>query len=331
MTLAERTASELALFIASNQIAELRALHVGGRGRTFAGWFDGAHLHDMARHALALSRQAAGVYFTPNPVDPQLAAKRMNRVLDVHKGFGLTHDSDILERRYLIVDLDPVREGAIDPLTDTFVPPDQNSPTTARELAFTLRAARRHVIPFLADIGLASPITMLSGNGIHLIYRMDALPGGKAGSSDPAASILSLLNSRYSCISFKVDPNTYNPCRMLKVPGTIVRRGTAFPARPHRMARLIEVPHGWHAPSPVEYRATSTDTEPGPPGPSSQPGTATGTAAAPETHGRARQGRPGMAREKPSSKLTARKPAVAEPAAASLFDAGRSGTGRASH
>ena len=229
----DSVARDLAHFVHPTQFVELRALHVGGRGRTFAGWFDGEHLHDMARHALALARQAAGVYFTPNPVSPILAAKRLNRVLDVHKGFALTHDSDVVERRYLVIDLDPARLH-FDPVTDAYLP-TQDVPTTARELAFALRVARGFIRPFLADLGFPDPVTMLSGNGVHLAYRIDSLPGGKVGSAiDPAAKLLALLHDRYSCAGVTVDANTYNPCRMLKVPGTTVRRGEPTRSRPQR-------------------------------------------------------------------------------------------------
>jgi hypothetical protein len=138
MTPAE-VADRLRLFVAPDQVTELRALHVGQRGRTFAGWFAGDRLDDMAKHALALSRQAAGVYFVPNPVDPRVGSKRLNRVLDVHRGFGLTSDADVIERRFLVVDLDPRRARFDGP--DGFED-GGDFPTSGRELAFARRLAR---------------------------------------------------------------------------------------------------------------------------------------------------------------------------------------------
>ncbi len=238
MTAAD-VATHLAHFIHPDQVTELRALHVGGRGRTFSGWFTGRNLDDMARHALALSRQAAGVYFTPNPVDPALLARRPNRVLDVHKGFALTHDSDILERRYLIVDADPRRVGA-----------NQDQPTTARELAFVSWATKRYVRPFVKSEGFGEPIVMCSGNGIHLVYRLShAMVGGTDATRSLIASFLAVLSDRFSCFGYQIDPNTFNACRMLKVPGTTVRKGDSTPLRPYRSAKLLEVPDGWLAPA----------------------------------------------------------------------------------
>lgn len=261
-------AADLARFVAPDQYTELRALHVGGRGRTFSGWFDGKHLTDLARNALALTRQAAGVYFTPNPVHPRTAAKRLNRVFDVHRGFTLSHDSDIIERRFLLIDLDPVRlfNARFGPLCpkcdrrheggpegcDVFPPvPTQEDPTTSRELVWTIRTARRYLLPALAGLGFAEPVEMLSGNGIHLIYQLSPLPGGPCPPNDPAAAILRELDARFSCTGMKIDAATYNPARMLKVPGTFARKGELTHFRPHRRVRLLRVPNGWKPPEPV--------------------------------------------------------------------------------
>jgi hypothetical protein len=174
----------------------------------------------------------------PNPVDPQLAAKRLNQVLNVPRGFPLTHDTDVLERRYLIVDLDPVRyaEGQ-----------GQDCPTAAHELLFARRIARDHVRPFLADLGFGQPLVMLSGNGIHLVYQTQPAPA-RSGIADPGATVFRLLDERFTCLGLKIDPNTYTPARMLKVPGTLARKGEPARARPHRAARILEVPDGWRQP-----------------------------------------------------------------------------------
>jgi hypothetical protein len=244
MTPAE-VAEQLALFVSPTQVTELRALHVGERGRTFSGWFLGTHLHEMARQALSLSRQAAGVYFIPNPIDPAIAAKRLNAALNVPRGFALTTDSDILERRYLIVDLDP-RRGPNDQ--------GEHCPSAWRELGYALVYARLHIRTYCVAHGFPDAVTMCSGNGVHLVYPLrPALPGGKCGSADPLAGFLRLLSDRFSDARLSIDPNTFNSCRMLKVPGTTTRKGEATPNRPYRTARITEIPNGWLAPEPVAY------------------------------------------------------------------------------
>jgi hypothetical protein len=241
----QSVADQLARFVHRDQCTELRALNVGGKGRTFAGWFTGARLFDLARNALALSREASGVYFVPNPIDPAVAARRLNTVSDVRRGFSLTHDADIIDRRFVLVDLDPVRSFRGRPEKDWN---DQTAPAHWRELGFALEVARSYVRPFLAELGFPPPVVMCSGNGVHLVYRFQLQP---IAGRDPAAALLQTLAARYSCVGLTLDANTYTPARMLKVPGTVARKGIVSVGRPHRTARIIEVPDGWPAPAPV--------------------------------------------------------------------------------
>lgn len=232
----DTVADALRLFIAPDQITELRAIHVGQRGRTFAGWYVGDQLRELARQALMFSRSAAGVYFVPNPVKHETAAKRLNRIIECHRGFSLTHDHDVIERRYIIVDLDP-RRIRFDAAGKWL--PDQDCPSNSRELGFARRIARRFVIPYLTtELNLEPPVEMLSGNGVHLVVRSDA-------EHDEAAFILQRLSDEFSCYGLTVDTNTHNLSRMLKVPGTAVRKGVATRDRPHRTARILTIPKSW--------------------------------------------------------------------------------------
>ena len=88
---------------------ELRALDAVTPGwrrpHTVAGYFD-----DWAKLAAAAAQlQARGVYITLNPVQPALLARAHNRVKDLTAGDSVTGDADIVARRWLPVDCDPVR------------------------------------------------------------------------------------------------------------------------------------------------------------------------------------------------------------------------------
>lgn len=240
----EEIALQLAHFVAPDQVTELRALHVGQRGRTFAGWYDGEHLRHLAKHALSLSREAAGVYFIPNPVNASLLARRPNDVSNVYKDRpALTRDADILERRFILIDIDPRRHV---PDEATGLPPDESGPSHELEMDFAKTLAFEFVKPLLASFGFAAPVVMCSGNGIHMIYRLsEPIPGTMPEIVDPLASLLKVIGERLNCYGATIDAHTYNACRMLKVPGTVVRRGSATPNRPHRTAEIIEVPNDW--------------------------------------------------------------------------------------
>src|SRR5476651_169783 len=64
------------------QIVELRALGVrrgNGWPHTEAGFFDSEHLDEMARIALGIP-YSNGIYYTPNPLNPDLLARCQNRI-----------------------------------------------------------------------------------------------------------------------------------------------------------------------------------------------------------------------------------------------------------
>src|SRR4051794_25271369 len=68
----------LGAILGEGQVAEMRALRVGeGRFRqTYAGFFDGDHLKEMAREALLLTAEAEGVYFSLNPLNRDLLSRK---------------------------------------------------------------------------------------------------------------------------------------------------------------------------------------------------------------------------------------------------------------
>jgi hypothetical protein len=120
----------------------------------------------MARAALELTPYARGVYFTLNPLKPDLLARRANRVAWAEEG-EQAGDKDVLCRRWLLVDADPLR----DPLVSS----------TDAEKALALEAIRG-VRDFLGGRGWPAPVLGDSGNGYHLLYRID-LPADDGGRS----------------------------------------------------------------------------------------------------------------------------------------------------
>lgn len=233
--MSQSIADSLSRFIAPTQVTELRALHVGQRGRTYAGFFDGAHLDELSRWALNLSRESAGVYFIPNSIDPALSQRSPNTVTEIRRDspIRLTTDRDIIERNWLIIDFDPVRFPA-----NESEKIGQNDPTTDTELG-EARELARTVARYLRKFNWNEPVCMMSGNGIHLSY-----PFTKLLTEDDIFGViplyLSLISTRFSSEKCKIDTNTGNASRMLKVPGTMSRKGTTpLPGRPWRTVEII--------------------------------------------------------------------------------------------
>ena len=211
------------LLIDADQITELRALEATtAKDRwphTASGYFDDA---DKLAVALAKIKTAKGIYITPNPIDPALLARAANRIRKTPKGES-TQDSNILRRRWLLIDTDPQRPSGI-------------SATDVEHEAALQRA--RAIYAYLRDLGWPDPIAADSGNGSHLLYHID-VPSDDNGQIERC---LKSLAARFDDDAVKVDQTVSNPARIWKLYGTLACKGDDTPDRPHRMARILNRP-----------------------------------------------------------------------------------------
>jgi hypothetical protein len=220
-----KVAGWLGVLIAPGQVTELRALKVRRRGErphTEAGFFDADHLTEMAKAALAVPAVASGVYFALNPLKPEILAGRANRMDWAEEG-ELAKDCDVTGRRWLLIDVDPVRDSRISS-TDA-------EKAAALEVVTALKedlSAQGWPVPIMGD----------SGNGYHLLYRLE-LPADDKGL---VRRLLQALAKKYDNPAVKIDRSVFNPARICKVPGTLARKGDNIEERPHRRAMLLEVP-----------------------------------------------------------------------------------------
>jgi hypothetical protein len=236
---ARRVADWLPLFFAPGDALELRFLGVERPGRTHAGWITADQIPAVAGTVAALARISEGTYFTPQRLDPAVLSRaKRGHFGTVHRDRESgkcrpepTTDADVLARRFLIVDVDPVRPAGVC-ATDV-------EKAAAGDVAASVQVA--------LCVALPDPLVVDSGNGFHLYYRLPAeLPGGPAdAATDPLARLLALLARRCDSPAAKVDMRVYNAARIVKVPGTWARKGPNTPARPHRQSAVIGVPNGW--------------------------------------------------------------------------------------
>jgi hypothetical protein len=221
-----RIAEWLRLFIEPGQVTELRAVKVSPDDRwshTVSGFFDFDHLPGMAKEAARLSAIARGVYFIPNPLEPAILCKCANRTAKADND-SLAHDGAVSRRKWLLIDADPVRPVAGVSATDA-------EKADAWE---TIRAVRS----YLDTEGWPAPILADSGNGYHLLYRID-LPRDDGGL---VQRVLQELARRFDSDSVKIDQNVFNPSRICKLYGTLARKGDHTAERPHRLSAILEAP-----------------------------------------------------------------------------------------
>ena len=172
---------------------------------------------------LVLAERLPGYYVTLNPVRTDLLARAVNRVIRFAK--HTTNDSDILSRRWFALDFDPVRPSGI-------------SATDAEHEAALDRM--QQCKDWLRTQGWPDPVLADSGNGGHLLYRID-IPNDTA-STELVKGCLQPLGLLFTDDQVIVDLSTYNASRIWKVYGTLAAKGDSTSDRPHRLAKLLQAP-----------------------------------------------------------------------------------------
>jgi hypothetical protein len=211
----------LCILAQPEQVVELRALGINGKRRTDSGYFK--DMEKLACAAAAYENRAEGVYVTLNPVNPALIARANNRVKEYAS--HTSTDNDILRRIWLPIDFDAVRPADIS--------------STREEHHAALKRAW-DCFEWLREQGWGDPVFASSGNGAHLLYRID-LPND-AAATELVKGVLTSLSERFSDDTVKVDTATSNASRIFKLYGTLARKGDSTPERPHRRALILSAP-----------------------------------------------------------------------------------------
>jgi hypothetical protein len=210
-----------------SQVVELRAIFKNGR--IDSGYFDDFPMLAEAATTLDHRGDVSGIYWTLNPVNPDCLHRAKNHMREwasKSKGGSATSDTEILERRFILLDFD----GA-------------NRPSGISATRDELKAAKRKAYDaakFLAGRGWGNPTAAMSGNGYHLLYRT-ALPNDRQ-SSDLLKRCLASLAMMFDDEKTNIDTSIFNASRICKAYGTMARKGDDTPERPHRRSALLGSP-----------------------------------------------------------------------------------------
>jgi hypothetical protein len=202
---------------------EVRVLDVrdGNRVSTFSGYYSDS---EKAAEAIEQFDGRGACYITLNPVKAGVEARCHNRLMRSPK--HATGDSDIARRRNLLLDFDPRRPSGI-------------SATDAEHDAAIYRA--KAAAKWLRDeCGWPNPALIDSGNGAHLVFRID-LPNNDA-SKVLLKAALAGVGLHFTDAAIDVDNSVFNAARIVKVPGTLAIKGDDIPGRPHRRSRVLYAP-----------------------------------------------------------------------------------------
>ena len=224
MTDANEITHALRLWLQAGDVFEVRVLDAVSadyrREHIESGYFDYEHISAVPE-ALKRLLSFRGVYVTVNPVNPDLLARAVNRLRPAGRN-PTTADTDIVRRRWLLIDCDPRRASGV------------SSSNAEHESALT---KAREIRDGLSSLGWADPIMTDSGNGAQLMYRID-LP---ADDSELVRRVIGEI-AKASSEQVAIDTSVHNPARIWRLPGTMNCKGDSIPERPHRMARILEEP-----------------------------------------------------------------------------------------
>ena len=208
----------LQLIKEDGQLFEIRILK--GR-KTISGYFTDVDRLLEAFNTVDL--RGANIFYTLNSIDMACYSREQKDCFREAK--ITTGDKDITSYQWLLVDLDPVRSTGVS--------------STKEEVVKAYEVGRR-IVEYLRERDFPAPIMALSGNGIHLLYRI-AL-GNTPENERLIERCLKALDFMFTDRYIEIDKKVFNPARISKLYGTTAQKGSSTKERPHRMARIITKP-----------------------------------------------------------------------------------------
>ncbi len=193
-------------------VHEVRLLRPTG---VAVGYFD--NWEDALQAVEHEPSQYKAAYFTLNPIKLPAGIPLNPQALTPSR--NAAGAADIARRTWLLVDLDPPR------------PTGMNSTKTEKQAA---REQADRVREYLTSRNWPEPMVCDSGNGWHLLYRID-LPNDDS-TTDLVRGILARLHQLFPM----VDAGNFDAPRLCKLYGSWARKGEHSDERPWRRSAIVE-------------------------------------------------------------------------------------------
>lgn len=207
------------VFVGSKGFTEVRVL-----GKfTYSGYFKSLDnlLEAIQPYAEMDDEQ---IYFVLNDIAPSCYGRKQCEKF-VKNAKITTNDSDIIHRRWVLCDFDPVRRSGTN--------------STDEQLGFAHQKARA-VFSFLRDRGFSEPVICKSGNGYHCLYRIDAPATDEV--TEIIKNFFKYMGSIFTDDKVDFDEKNFNAARISKLYGTMAKKGANIKEMPWRMSDIIYVP-----------------------------------------------------------------------------------------
>lgn len=218
------------IFKRDNELVEIRFL---GNNKTASGYYK--NIENLLRDVERMDAEDRfQIYFTLNCIEDSCYGREQCEKV-VWKPKNTTTDNDIKGRYWILIDLDPKR------------PAGTSSSNEEYEKAH-IKAVE--VYRYLMDMGFYEPVVCSSGNGWHLLLPCKI--GISTETNDVVNKFLKVLSMLFTDDSIDIDVKVGNPARICKLYGTMAKKGTNIPERPHRMAKIVKTPTEIK-PNDIEY------------------------------------------------------------------------------
>lgn len=207
------------LFVKENGFTEVRVL---GRFQ-YSGYFSNVEkLIDTIKPYAEMDDEQ--IYFVLNKIDAACYGRQQSEKI-IKSPKITTNDNDIVKRCFVFVDFDPVRKSGTN--------------ASNEEFEYAHKKAQQ-VFIFLRGRGFSEPIICKSGNGLHLVYKVD-MPND-AETTETLKRFYEYLASVYTDDKVDIDTKVFNLARLCKLYGTMAKKGANLQDRPWRMSEIIYVP-----------------------------------------------------------------------------------------
>lgn len=201
---------------------EVRIIYNEGKVRS--GYFLGADV--LLDELKKVNLDDCNIYITLNEIhEGCYCRKQRDHFIEIRgKSAPSTSENDITAFRWLLVDLDPKRPAGIS--------------SSDAELEHAKVVALK-VIAFMTEQGFDDCIVALSGNGIHLLYKINEPPTDE--NKTILAQCLKSIDAACSDDIVKIDAVNFKKSQVCKLYGTLAQKGTNTKARPFRMSMIISL------------------------------------------------------------------------------------------
>ena len=218
------------IFKRDNELVEIRFL---GNNKTASGYYK--NIENLLRDVERMDAEDRfQIYFTLNCIEESCYSREQCEKV-VWKPKNTTTDNDIKGRYWILIDLDPKRPAGTSSSNDEY----EKAHMKAIE-----------VYRYLMDMGFYEPVVCSSGNGWHLLLPCKI--GISTETNDVVNKFLKVLSMLFTDDSIDIDVKVGNPARICKLYGTMAKKGTNIPERPHRMAKIVKTPTEIK-PNDIEY------------------------------------------------------------------------------